>query len=361
MRVFKILFLFLLSANTFAQVQLSSDLATEFVHRKTNELNIKIWNAVHSAEIVAYRNDSLASILSSTSLRKETSLVSKVMISNPANPNDPYDLIEKITVFQFDSSSMFEGINLYYSKIMKNRTIKFTRVSLAPQWKPMTESGIDLGVNTLFHVKIDDVRELLGQEYEFYESLFTLRASLGDFINPYYYPFDDVEQLDEEISYYNTWHSQHYIQFQSKQDSIMGYHFATIPVFLASILKESGLNLFQDKKLRKAYLDVESQLMDSISVIVPNPENPGDPYDLVAKTLYVFFDLNSVKDIDIFKKRKDFIIDLKKSCYTLNGSAIEINACNRHIYFSLKDSKHLLKPQDRTVLETLLKELIAQD
>ena len=90
------------SAN--AQHEIDADVCTKFVHSKINELNVKIWNAVHSGEIVAYTNYSLASTKNSDEIYTQTALKTTVMVSNPENPDDPYDLIpvQVFELFEFE-------------------------------------------------------------------------------------------------------------------------------------------------------------------------------------------------------------------------------------------------------------------
>ena len=183
-----------------------------------------------------------------------------------------------------------------------------------------------------------------------------LRASLGDFINPYYAPFEDAEQLGQEISYYNVWHSQHYMHFSDFQDSILGNHLAYLPIAIAIDRQHKNLPFFRDVENSDPYIDVQSELQDSSMVMVPNPDNPDDPYDLIAVEVYEFFDLDNIKDVSVVKTKKDYTFNLIKRCL-LSGSFMSTDQCTRDIYYSLKKSKMLVRPHDRIVLESLLQEI----
>ncbi|PCJ66869.1 MAG: hypothetical protein COA58_05300 [Bacteroidetes bacterium] len=357
MRILKILFILFLSFNGFCQNQLTSDVATEFVREKIYDLNLKIWNAVHSGEIKAYKNDSLVSVLGLKELDNQISLEFTKMIPNPDNPEDPYDLVPKIEVVRFDSSNQFKGVNLHFKKTISSGSINFQLVSIASVWQPVTASGIDLGINPMYHIKNEDLKKLLGNQYEFYEALFLIRASVGDFINPFYYPFKDANKLGNEITYYNMWHSQHYLHFSAYQDTIMGHHLASLPVSLAEKIVSTEMELYEDVKLTNAYSNIKSQLGDSAYVMVPNPDNPDDPYDLIARVVYLTFELESIKNVEVLMEKGNSLFRLSKHCSSLNGVEYDLSSCRRDIYYSFDETKKLLQPHDRIILETLMEDL----
>jgi hypothetical protein len=338
MRILVILIL-LLSIASSGQNKLTPNVATEFVHQKMNGLNILLWNAVHFGEITAYRNDSLKSKINSNEIYKQTQLETTVWIVNPSNPDDPYDLISQDFLFEFDSSSQFEGVNLHYTKVVKGKKVSFKLVSIAPLWKPVTESGIDLGLQPLFHVKIKDVKKLKGIDYSFYEALFATRASVGDFVNPYFAPFENEEQLGQDITYNNLSHSPHYINFSDFQYSVVGHHLAYLPILTAIEGEQKGLRFFKDADMKLAFVDVQSELQDTAMVMVPNPDSPDDPYDLIAVQLFELFDFSQIHDVAIDKKEKDLIFKLSRPCLMSRVLNIYDKDCKQYIYYSYNTSK----------------------
>jgi len=343
------------SAN--AQHEIDADVCTKFVHSKINELNVKIWDALHSGEIVAYTNDSLTSTKNSDEIYKQTTLKTTVMVSNPENPDDPYDLISKEVVYTFDSSTHFKGINLHYAKVINGKRVSFRLVSVAPLWKPVTESGIDLGLQPLFQIRIKDIKKLKGIDYGFYEALFATRASVGDFVNPYFAPFEDAEQLGQGLTYNHMAHSQHYMNFSDFHYTIVGHHLAYLPISIAIEGQRKSLQFFKDAEMKQAYIDVQSELQDSAIVMVTNPENPEDPYDLIPVQVFELFEFERVHKISVIQYQKDVIINFKKTCVKSFGF-VSSDQCERDIYYPLGKSKKLIKKTDWIVLETLLTEII---
>ncbi len=357
MRSLSILFLLVsLSVSVFGQNTLTPDLATEFVHKKINELNLTIWEAVNSGKIKAYSSDSLATQITPEELEEQTNLITTVMVTNPLNLSDPYDLVPRYDTFRFNPHGHFSGVDLHYKKVLKGKKISFELVSIAPLWIPFTESGINLGLIPLYHIKTKDLKRLSGVDYPFYDALFATRASLGDFVNPYYAPYDDALKLGQGITYYNTWHSQHYINFSAFQDSVVGHHLAFLPVAIAIERHRGNSTLYKDKKLTQPFLNIETVLQDSATVMVPNPDNPDDPYDLIGMNVYELFELSNIKYVSVLRSSNDMIINLKKRCL-VSGGYISTNQCSRDIYYSFSKSKKFIRKYDRIVLETLLEEI----
>ena len=138
------------------------------MHWPRNPFYLIIWNAAMNGELTAYANDSLTSIKTPEDISKEISIETTVMIPNPDNPDDPYDLIP-ITV-----TETYEPQKIVKYRIMEDWIFDFNYsdfrariIAIAPLIKPLTESGIELGEVPLYWLKMDDLRDKLAQEEVF--------------------------------------------------------------------------------------------------------------------------------------------------------------------------------------------------
>ena len=143
------------------------------MHWPRNPFYLVIWNSVMEgiegyAPLTAYATDSLTRIVTPEDIMKNTSIETTVMVPNPDNPDDPYDLIPEIVPITFEA----ESIEKY--RIMEDWIFDFNYsdfrariIAIAPLYKPLTESGIELGEQPLFWVKMDDLRPILAQQETF--------------------------------------------------------------------------------------------------------------------------------------------------------------------------------------------------
>lgn len=140
----------------------------KIMHWPRNPFYLVIWNAAMSGEVKPYADDSLKRTLTEDELREKTSIETTVMIPNPDNPDDPYDLIETTVPVVVEPSSFVKY------RIMEDWIFDFnysdfraTIIAIAPLFKPLTESGIDLGEQELFWVKMDEFRPILANQEVF--------------------------------------------------------------------------------------------------------------------------------------------------------------------------------------------------
>ncbi len=138
------------------------------MHWPRNPFYLIIWNAAMNGEVAAYANDSLTSIKTPEDIQKEISIESTVMVPNPDNPNDPYDLVP-ITV-----QETYEPKKIVKYRIMEDWIFDYNYsdfrariIAIAPLIKPLTESGIELGEVPLYWLKMEDLRDKLVQEEVF--------------------------------------------------------------------------------------------------------------------------------------------------------------------------------------------------
>lgn len=138
------------------------------MHWPRNPFYLIIWNAAMNGELTAYANDSLTSIKTPEDITKEISIETTVMVPNPDNPDDPYDLVPKTV------SETYEPEKIVKYRIMEDWIFDFNYsdfrariIAIAPLIKPLTESGIELGEVPLYWIKMDDLRDKLAQEEVF--------------------------------------------------------------------------------------------------------------------------------------------------------------------------------------------------
>ena len=122
MRNLSVLFL-LISASVFGQGTLTPDVATAFVHQKIDALNLKIWNAVHTGEITAYKNDSLATETSSSEIREWSSQI--ISAQELLHKNGGF--VMQMVIGPFDSVSGYTGVRLSYDHGYSEHGLKFAK------------------------------------------------------------------------------------------------------------------------------------------------------------------------------------------------------------------------------------------
>lgn len=138
------------------------------MHWPRNPFYLMVWNAAMDGEVSAYQNDSLTSIKTPEDILKEISIESTVMVPNPDNPNDPYDLVP-ITVKETLEPSKIQKYRLMEDWIFDYNYSDFRAriIAIAPLIKPLTESGIELGEIPLYWLKMDDLRDILSRQEVF--------------------------------------------------------------------------------------------------------------------------------------------------------------------------------------------------
>jgi len=136
------------------------------------------------------------------------SIESTVSVPNPDNPDDPYDLIQ-ITVTETYSPSKIEKYRIMEDWIFDYNYSDFRAriIAIAPLWRPLTESGLELGEVPLFWLKMDDIREKLSQEEVFNSKNNAARMSFDHWFQTRQFssyivkesnPYDiDIAQFDE--------------------------------------------------------------------------------------------------------------------------------------------------------------------
>ena len=104
---------------------------------RRNPFYLIIWNAAMNGEVTAYVNDSLTSIKTPEDVLKEVSIETTVMIPNPDNPDDPYDLVPTTV------SEVYEPSKIVKYRLMEDWIFDYNYsdfrariIAIAPLWKP---------------------------------------------------------------------------------------------------------------------------------------------------------------------------------------------------------------------------------
>lgn len=143
------------------------------MHWPRNPFYLIIWKSVMegldgNAPITAYSSDSLTTILTPEDIIEKSSIEIHEEIQNPDNPEDPWDLID--TTYRIE----FEPNDIIKYRIMEDWIFDYNYsdfrariIAIAPLFIPPTESGIELGEQPLYWVKMDDLRPLIAQQETF--------------------------------------------------------------------------------------------------------------------------------------------------------------------------------------------------
>ena len=140
----------------------------KIMHWPKNPFYLIIWNAAMKGEVTAFMNDSLTTIITPEQISEKISTETTVMIPNPDNPDDPYDLVQTTVVETYEPSKI-EKYRIMEDWIFDYNYSDFRAriIAIAPLWKQPTESGIELGESAIYWIKMDDLRDKLAQEEVF--------------------------------------------------------------------------------------------------------------------------------------------------------------------------------------------------
>jgi gliding motility associated protien GldN len=138
------------------------------MHWPRNPFYLVIWNAVLNGDVTAYSSDSLTTIITPEEVTENVSIESTTQIPNPMNPDDPYDLIDTTIFIEYEPQ------NIQKYRIMEDWIFDYNYsdfrariIAIAPLWQPITETGVELGEQPLYWVKMDDLRPGLANQEVF--------------------------------------------------------------------------------------------------------------------------------------------------------------------------------------------------
>jgi hypothetical protein len=331
-----------------AQNTFTRDYCTEFVHQQLNEFNIKLHNAITTGKVKAYKNDSLTTEWTTADLETYLSPTFEVMVPNPDNPDDPYDLVGREVKYNFTPESDFKGISISYQKEVEDYKISFEARSIAPLVSIVWEHGLDFDPYPVAWVKMKDLKRVFSkQELHFYRSIIAARSTMGDFVNTNLYPCGENIYLWNDISAQTIYNVPYWQYINERVDTILGTHYAELLKYAATKYIEQNGTFYKDVELQNAYDYVVFDLAVKVSVMVPNPDNPDDPYDLIVLEVAENFDFFQVNEIAFHKTKKGIIVQMKTD-QEVGGESL---------YFSYSKVKMYIPEYDRIVLDELIKSL----
>jgi hypothetical protein len=334
-----------IACSCFSQQEVQFETSTSFVNSSINDINLFIWDNVKKGKLTAYRNDSLASTITYDEIFEMSTLKVEAHEQNPDNPEDPYDLIIKHYTIEFNPDTDFKGISVSYQGVFQNWQSSFQVQAFAPIWKPVTESGIELGNQPYFWVKKDDLIDLLpNKQVQLFEALIMTRDRVGDFQNPWFYPYTNYVPLGDGIGSNATFNQPYYHLFSSFQDSIMGQHMTRVLTELLYPADQKRETFYKDVKCKKAFKYVQDELMDTVVVQVPDPDLPDDPYALIEKEFVVFYHFGMTEKIFVHGKRKKKVVEFRTES-------------NRSIFIRLNELLKYANNDDKILVHAYLKSL----
>ncbi len=138
------------------------------MHWPRNPFYLIVWNAAMNGDVTAYVNDSLTSMVTPEDILKQVSIETTVMVPNPDNPDDPYDLVPTTVKETYEPSKIVKY------RIMEDWIFDYNYsdfrariIAIAPLWRPITESGLELGETPMYWIKMDDLRSTLANQEVF--------------------------------------------------------------------------------------------------------------------------------------------------------------------------------------------------
>jgi hypothetical protein len=337
------LFMALASAQLRAQNTFTRNYCTEFVHQKLNDFNIKLHNAITTGKVKAYKSDSLSTEWTAEDLETYLSPTFEVMVPNPDNPDDPYDLVGREVKYNFTPESDFKGISISYQKEVENFEISFEVRAVAPLVFVPVESW-DKGYYPVAWVKIMDLKRVFNKrELQLYRSIIAARSTMGDFVNTYLYPCGENIYFWNDISAQTIYNVPYWQYINERVDTVLGMHYAELLKYAATKYLEQNGAFYKEEELKNAY----DYVVFDLAVKVTNPDNPDDPYDLIAIDVEDNFDFFQINEITFHKTKKDIIIQMKT----------DQEVGGKSLYFSYSKVKKYIPKYDRIVLDELIKSL----
>lgn len=117
-----------------------------------------IYKAVNDNVLTPYRSDSLISIYTPEEVKELGIIKENTQIINPANPDDPYDLIDTTIVTPFDPLKIQKFFVMEDWIFDKKHSVFFARIiAIAPVYRP-NAGGVELGEQALFWIYFPELR-----------------------------------------------------------------------------------------------------------------------------------------------------------------------------------------------------------
>lgn len=124
-----------------------------------------VWESALKGEVTAYKSDSLTSFYTPEDVEKLGGTQISTTIQDPKFPDDPYMLIDTTIYMPFEP----ESIKKY--RIMEDWIFDYNYsdfrariIAIAPLFRPITETGLELNEQPLFWIKWNDFRPVLANQ-----------------------------------------------------------------------------------------------------------------------------------------------------------------------------------------------------
>ena len=120
-----------------------------------------VYKAVLDGVLQPFRSDSLVSIYTPEEVTDLGVMRENQQIINPANPDDPYDLIDTVIVTEFDPMKIQKFFVMEDWIFDKKHSVFFARIiAIAPVYRPIA-GGIELGEQALFWIYYPELRDVM--------------------------------------------------------------------------------------------------------------------------------------------------------------------------------------------------------
>jgi len=277
-----------------------------------------------------------------------------------------YNLKESFIRFNFDSTRDITGLIFGFESIMdaKNMSTSYKLTSIGLLSNLLAVHGIVFENYLVFCVDYNALKTILtNDEIGFLNALVLQRSNLGDFLPEL--ALEDRQDMESKVEALN------YSRFINKRSLILSQNeLAVLAAYNAYVFNSLGNEVtaeyskllpsaifYKDSLETIGYQNILYDLREEVSVNVPNPENPDDPYDLMVTVVSSDFSFDWLKEPWIVRKSKsDYLVRFDVKDLWKYGNKEEVDN-SRKIYFSYSSIKYLLPPHDRVVLEALLREI----
>ncbi len=312
-------------------------------------------------KIPVFANDSFSRTLTQKEIRAYFSYQKVVQISDGNYPDDPYNVIDSVINIEMNPEEDFKGFRISYKPQINvaDGQISYSPFGIGPLYMLQT-SGIQLGLNYLFLLKMSDLPSVLSpNDISFITAVIAQNSQFGDFrlFTSRYYSIDSSAlpfELAQRSIQVNTRFIPDNVDFKNKTKVMASFNRHVASVIMSRIATNQETNypinecLFKDRNLGEPYIDPENELAGEL--ITSLMDEYGTVVDTVLLVGASFFDRY---DYVIWVKGRDFIFDFTIEQYGYSED-------NGHIYMSFNTVKELFPKQDRIVWEAFLNDLFQE-
>ena len=266
------------------------------LHEKYESIQ-SIWQLVEDGELLAYSNDSLATVLNLdelTSMTWESPLVLNADQLSQAMVKASYLSNSEIIAF-LDANS-------------KNFGIELNTHSIALTYEPVTESGINLGRQPWFFIDVIELKEVLPQhQVDFLNAYVSSQLQRGDLDNIYIRQNNNYLNIGEDLAYKAVFYDHLFAPSYELLDSAIAQSWISMVELMAFAHAAQMKSVYADQNLKKEI--PYDQLSQFVKVRVPNPDKPDDPYNQVEIDVAVLYDGSGIKNFRILNTEDQWILE----------------------------------------------------